>query len=110
MPTQRSTRGFLTRSASPAFLTPGALAGAEGAVFREDVEVVDPHRPRADAAGHALGPGDVAGDYPAGQAVDGIVGDGHGFVVAVVLDDANDRAEDLFLRDAHLVVDVGDAG
>ena len=88
----------------------GLLVAAEGAEIGKDMVIVDPHGAGADAAGHALGPGGVGGKYSASQAVDGIIGDGHRLFVAVVFYDADDRAEDLLLRDAHLVVHVGKDG
>ena len=51
-----------------------------------------------------------AGVDGAGEAVLGVVGDGEGVVEAVGLDDGEDGAEDLFLREAGGGSDVGEDG
>ena len=53
---------------------------------------------------------DVGGVDRAGEAVVGVVRDLHGLVLTVVRNDAEDRSEDLLLRDRHRVVDVGEDG
>jgi hypothetical protein len=49
-------------------------------------------------------------ETPPSEAVDGIVGNGNGLFVAGEFYDADDRTEDLLLRNAHLVVHVGKDG
>src|SRR5215217_5466966 len=61
----------------------GLLVAAEG---RHGVErpAVDLDLAGADAAGHGLGPLGVARPHPAGEAVDGVVGDAQGLLLVVV--------------------------
>ena len=62
----------------------------------------------AHALGDLEGAVDVAAAHLAGQAVDGVVGDGDRFVVGVVRGDRQHRAEDLLLRHLRIRVDVGE--
>src|SRR5262249_31794368 len=59
---------------------------------------------------HAFGAFRIARPDAAGQPVDGVIGDPYRVVFVLVRDDRKHRAEDLFLRDGHLVVDVGEDG
>src|SRR3712207_7596554 len=75
-----------------------ALAGLLVAAERgHGVErpAVDLDLARPDAPGHGLRPLGVARPHPAGEAVDGVVGDADGLLLVVVREDGQDRPEDL---------------
>lgn len=68
------------------------------------VVAVDPHASRLNATSHALGAVHVAGPDAGAQAILGVVGDGQSLGLIFEGGDRNNRAEDLLLEDAHLVV------
>ncbi len=86
---------------------PGLL---EAAKRREHVEApaVDVDLPGAKPARHVQRFFRRAGPDAAGKAVNRIVGDPHGVVFGVVGDDREHGPENLFLRDGHAIVDVGE--
>ncbi len=49
---------------------------------------------------------DVVAPHGAGEAVDGIVGNGYGLLGIIESDHRHDGAKDLFLRDAHVIADA----
>src|SRR5665647_619007 len=67
---------------------------------------VDPGDAGAQRLDHAHGLGDVLRPDGARQAVDGVVGDRDGFLLALERDHDQHGPEDLLLGDAHRVVDV----
>ena len=79
----------------------GLLVAAEGTEIGKDMIVVDPDCPCPDLLGNAHCPGIAAGKDAAAQTIDGIVGNGHSFFVAVILDDGDNGSEDFFLSNAH---------
>ena len=94
------------------------LEAAERRGHVAHVVLVDPHAAGAQGLADQVGAGQVAGPDAGSQAVDGVVGDGHGFFGAVETDHRQYRAEDFFLGDAHGIghavehgrLDVGAAG
>ena len=71
-----------------------------------DGHAVDRDAARAHPARELVGSLRIRAVDGAVQAVDRVVGLGDGVVGAVVLDEADDRPEDLLLRDRHAAVDV----
>ena len=69
---------------------------------------VRPHATRLDLAARTVGGGRVPRPHPGAQAVEGVVGDGHGVVEVGEARDGDDGTEDLLLEDAHLVVALED--
>src|ERR1700722_14866219 len=84
----------------------GLLVAAEGDVGSEPHPAVDADRAGSDPPGDAEGSLVGAAVDRSGQTVDRVVGDPHRVVVAVVVDDHQDRAEHLFLGDLAVRVDV----
>ena len=70
--------------------------------------VVDPRRPCAKLARDGLRAVDVLARHAAREAVVVVVGHLDGVVDVLVWEDAQDRPEDLFASDRHLVVHVGE--
>src|SRR5437016_10600590 len=86
------------------------LVAAEGRARVEHVVAVDPHRPRAQRARHAVRLAHVARPDPGGEAVGGVVALQHRVVLVFERDDGDHRAEDLLARDLHVVADAGEDG
>ncbi len=82
----------------------GLLVTTERGVGRVHVVAVGPDATGLDATTHAVGTVDVAGPEAGTQAELGVVGDRQGFGFGLEGGDADHRAEDFFLEDAHLVV------
>src|ERR1019366_3708716 len=59
------------------------LVSAERAEVAEHMVVVDPDGPGPHLSRDALGPADVVREDPAGEPVDGVVGDRHGLLVVL---------------------------
>src|ERR1700727_3804382 len=93
-----------------AVLPPDAavLVAAVGRVRAVPQAAVDPDRAGADLVGDGHRAVGVRGEHATGQAVLAVVGFSDGVRVVVVADDRDHRAEDLFLRDRHRVVHVGE--
>src|SRR5437764_9885442 len=85
------------------------LEAAERRVHVEGA-AVDVDLPGADAPRDALRARLVLGPNRAGEAVDGVVGDAHRFVLILVGNDREHRPEDLFLSDGHAVFDFAEYG
>ena len=85
-----------------------ALVAAERRHVADRAIGVDPHRAGRersltfDSAAH------VAGPHAGGEAVARVVGDRDRLLLVLERDDRQHRAEDLLLRDAHVVVDAGE--
>ena len=71
---------------------------------------VQPDTSSAKPAGNPLDPVHVLAEHRARQAVHIVIGDRDGLVLGVVGDGTEDRAEDFFPRDAHVVGHVGEQG
>src|SRR5208337_5093190 len=85
----------------------GLLVTSERTEIAASVVVVYPHGAGAHLPCNAFGPAGIAGKNAAAQAVYGIIGDCRCFFVTVEFNERNDRAENLLLSYAHLVVHVG---
>src|ERR1700712_2453025 len=92
-----------------AFFSPVAavLPAAEGGLDGVGGPGVDEDLPGLDAFADGDGSADVGRPNSGDEAVFGVVGDVHRFVVGVERDDDEDRPEDLFSGDAHGVVHPG---
>jgi len=82
----------------------GFLVAAEGRANRINVVAVGPAAARLDAAANTIQIVCVARPDARAEAVDGVIANFDGFFKGFELGDRNDRPEDLFLEDAHLVV------
>src|SRR4051812_22992169 len=71
---------------------------------------VHPDRAGAGPLGEALQLADVAAPDAGSEAVGRAVGDAQGVGLVLELDDADDGAKNLLLRDPHLVLDIGEHG
>src|SRR3954467_2276352 len=87
----------------------GLLVAAERRQ-RIEAAAVDLDLAGADLPSNLLGPLGIARPHTAGQAVDGVVGDLDGLVLAVVGKDRQHRSEDLLLGDGHIGADLGEDG
>src|SRR6185503_10707410 len=76
----------------------------ERRVRRVEVVAVGPHAAGLDAAAHAVGRVAVARPNAGAEAVERVVGHGERFGLGLELRHRQNRAEDLLLEDAHLVV------
>src|SRR5579859_5471484 len=80
------------------------LVATERSMCRIRVIAVGPHAARLDLPAEAIGARTVACPYTGAQTVERIVGDLERFVFVLERRHGNDRPEDFFLEDAHLVV------
>src|SRR5690606_2469271 len=83
------------------------LVAAEARV-RVERAAVDLDLAGADPAGAGLCPLGVGAPHAAGEPVDGVGGDAGGVVLVVVADDRQQRPDDLFVGDGHVVADLGE--
>src|SRR6266540_3328590 len=98
--TQRLRLEVLLESFDAVLASVAALpVAAERRVGTEPHAAVHRHRAGADAASDGLGTVDRRAGHRSRQTVHGVVGDADRVVVAVVLQNAQHGAEDLFLRD-----------
>src|SRR5271166_5401539 len=81
----------------------GLLVAAERRMGRVGVIAVGPDAPGLNRTTEAIGPIAVAGPDSGAEAIQGVVGDFQRFRVVLELRHRNDRAEDFFLEDAHLI-------
>src|SRR5947199_1294049 len=87
---------------------PALLVAAERALRLDLMDVVDPHRARAQAPRDLLCLLEVGAPDCGRQAVDRVVGDPHRLLEVGVAQHAEHRPEDLLARDAHVVRDAGE--
>src|SRR5215218_5490283 len=85
---------------------PRLLVTAEGHQPIPDAVVVYPHRPRTYLRRHAVGSLEVPSPYGAGKSVARVVSLLDRISLVLKSDHPGDRAEDLFARDPHAIVDV----
>ena len=83
------------------------LESAPRGCWTDPVVVVDPDNPNIELVRNAVSPADVVGPNCTGEAVFCTVREVHGLLLRVERQYADDRAEDLLLRHAHLVLDIG---
>ncbi len=88
----------------------GHFEAAEGGGGVEDVVAVDPDGAGFEFGGDAVGLGDVFGPDGGGEAVHVFVAAGDDFVNVFEFDDGEDGAEDFFLGDFMVVLDVREDG
>ena len=72
----------------------------------EVVVAVDPHGPGLHPARDPVGTAQIAGPKSTTQAIDAIVHRSKHLRLVIPSEDPGDRAEDLFLRDAHIVSNI----
>jgi limonene-1,2-epoxide hydrolase len=86
------------------------LEAAERRSRIEDVVTIHPHCPGAHLIGDVMRLLDVAGPNGGGKAVQSPIRAVDHFVDALKRDDAHHRTKDLFLRDFHVVLNIGEHG
>ena len=80
----------------------GHLIAPPRGLIEGGVVAVDPGDPRPDLLDDPQRPGPVRGEHPAGQTVDGVVGQGHGLLLSSEGLDGDHRAENLLPDNGHL--------
>src|SRR6267143_3968134 len=84
------------------------LVAAERRSRVEHVLAIYPHRSRAHSVRDGMRLGDVLGPDRRGESIHALVGAIHYLVEVLELENGHDRPEDLFLRDLHVVLYVGE--
>src|SRR5882757_9162453 len=82
----------------------GLLVAAEGRMGGIGVVAIGPDPAGLDCTAEPVGAIAVAGPYSGAEPIERVVGDRERILVVLESRDRNDRPENLFLEDAHLVV------